>query len=105
MGISFLSETIQYIEKLNSGEAHECTICMGDCPPDSVSVTRCGHIFCTSCISGFVEAGKSECPTCRGHLGKGDFDPIARLSTQRAGVKNTDIDHARYGTKIARIIA
>merc|ERR1719329_9481 len=100
--ISFLSETMKYIAKLNAGEAHECIICLGDCPPEAVSVTRCGHLFCTECITSFVRSGKTECPNCRERIEKQDFDPIAILAKD---VNRGSVDCARYGTKIASIIS
>ena len=41
------------------------------------------------------------CPTCRAALRSQDFDAILKLSQSSAG----GVDNARYGTKIARIIA
>ncbi|KIK64360.1 hypothetical protein GYMLUDRAFT_220851 [Collybiopsis luxurians FD-317 M1] len=39
-----------------------CPICL--CAPKKMSVTRCGHLFCSSCISHAFEQGQG-CPTCR----------------------------------------
>ena len=99
--ISFLAATLGYIAKLNAGDEHECAVCMGDTPPEAVSVTRCGHVFCTDCITSYVASGNDHCPTCRAALRSQDFDAILKLSQSSAG----GVDNARYGTKIARIIA
>lgn len=106
--ISFLTQTIEYVTKLNGGEDHECAICLEDCPPDAVSVTRCGHVFCTACISGHLALGanvplgaEKKCPTCNQNLGPQDYDPIARLA--RGGCEDV-VDCARYGSKIGTII-
>eukprot|EP00928_Gymnodinium_smaydae_P035543 TRINITY_DN2499_c0_g6_i1.p1 TRINITY_DN2499_c0_g6~~TRINITY_DN2499_c0_g6_i1.p1 ORF type:complete len:1287 (+),score=184.89 TRINITY_DN2499_c0_g6_i1:61-3861(+) len=100
--INFLRQTLDYIANLDEGNQHECSICMCDCPPEDVSVTSCGHIFCTECITGVLVAGSSECPACRKPLARHDVDPIAKLQESSLA---QDVDCSRYGTKIAKIIA
>ncbi|KAJ3742516.1 hypothetical protein DFH05DRAFT_1401392 [Lentinula detonsa] len=39
-----------------------CAICL--CVPKKMCVTRCGHMFCSSCIHQTFEQGQG-CPTCR----------------------------------------
>ncbi|KAK0440019.1 uncharacterized protein EV420DRAFT_1650692 [Desarmillaria tabescens] len=44
-----------------------CPVCL--CPPSKMSVTKCGHVFCSSCIRQTFEKNQG-CPSCRkpGHL-------------------------------------
>lgn len=100
--ITFLTQTLEYIAKLDEGGQHECSICLEDCSAGDVSVTRCGHIFCTDCISGMLAAGTKECPTCRQQISRQDVDPILRLKKSAPGA--ADVDCSRYGTKIAKIV-
>ncbi|KAJ6598025.1 hypothetical protein B0H10DRAFT_2231759 [Mycena sp. CBHHK59/15] len=39
-----------------------CPICLA--APKKMSATRCGHVFCTSCITFVLEESRA-CPTCR----------------------------------------
>eukprot|EP00930_Biecheleria_cincta_P037373 TRINITY_DN25641_c0_g1_i1.p1 TRINITY_DN25641_c0_g1~~TRINITY_DN25641_c0_g1_i1.p1 ORF type:complete len:1246 (-),score=214.50 TRINITY_DN25641_c0_g1_i1:61-3357(-) len=100
--ISFLSESMKYIAKLHDGEQHECSICMCDISADSLSVTKCGHVFCTDCIQGILTSGARECPQCRGDLDLRSVDPI--LSLQASTSVDCSGNSGKYGSKIARII-
>ncbi|KAK0229344.1 hypothetical protein EDD85DRAFT_143970 [Armillaria nabsnona] len=44
-----------------------CPVCL--CPSSKMSVTKCGHVFCSSCIRQTFEKSQG-CPSCRkpGHL-------------------------------------
>ncbi|KAK0440017.1 uncharacterized protein EV420DRAFT_1167164 [Desarmillaria tabescens] len=46
-----------------------CPVCL--CPSSKMSVTKCGHVFCSSCIRQTFEKSQG-CPSCRksGHLGQ-----------------------------------
>eukprot|EP00662_Eupelagonemidae_sp_cell21_P008012 gene8012-64280_t len=35
--IAFLESALKYVDKLRKGEAHECAVCMEDCPPDRIA--------------------------------------------------------------------
>ncbi|EMD34740.1 hypothetical protein CERSUDRAFT_97322 [Gelatoporia subvermispora B] len=45
-----------------SGILFNCPLCLE--PPIESSATRCGHLFCTSCITQSLES-KKLCPVCR----------------------------------------
>ncbi|OCH87136.1 hypothetical protein OBBRIDRAFT_736707 [Obba rivulosa] len=45
-----------------SGILFNCPLCLE--PPSESSATRCGHLFCTSCITQALET-KRLCPVCR----------------------------------------
>jgi SNF2 family DNA or RNA helicase len=107
--ISFFDQTLEYIAKLDEGNKHECSICLGDCSAADASVTRCGHIFCTECISGpagVLASGMTDCPICKQQISRKDVDPILLLRKSKSSAAGSaDVDHNRYGSKIARIIA
>lgn len=102
--VAFLTNTMDYVQKLNGGQQHECSICLDDCSHDRVSVTRCGHIFCTDCITSTIAAAGMGCPTCRSPLRIQDVDPIVKLSPERGQEGQEQVDCSRFGTKVARII-
>ena len=39
----------------------QCNVCMGK--PSKPMLTKCGHVFCKSCISTWLKR-KETCPTC-----------------------------------------
>ncbi|CAH0405799.1 unnamed protein product [Chilo suppressalis] len=50
----------------------DCPICMESLLNVAVASTRCGHVFCMSCISAALTVSGKRCPTCRKPLrGKG----------------------------------
>jgi hypothetical protein len=76
-----------------------CCICLDEM--ERVTVTRCGHLFCTPCIQQAVEV-TARCPTCRTGLALQDLhgactDEEARAERQeihRQGVEQ------QYGAKV-----
>ncbi|GFT62748.1 hypothetical protein TNCV_3146151 [Trichonephila clavipes] len=60
----------------------ECAICLET--PDEVTAsgkmlmsTRCGHIFCSSCIDRIFKESKSKyCPKCRKRINRRQIHPI-----------------------------
>ncbi|EIJ93562.1 uncharacterized protein NEPG_01904 [Nematocida parisii ERTm1] len=50
------------IEKIARKVDFDCSICM--CEVEIPVVTRCGHLFCWGCISGWGEKS-SICPVCK----------------------------------------
>lgn len=53
------AKLIAYVKR---GQQRKCTLCLGELKDPST--TRCGHIFCWECISGWARE-KPECPLCR----------------------------------------
>ena len=48
-------------------EPDKCVICLHDVKKVNVSITACGHKFCTSCLLSSLKM-KNECPLCRAEL-------------------------------------
>jgi SNF2 family DNA or RNA helicase len=68
------------LDALRGDEDVECCICMDK---QVNCITRCSHIFCTSCLDRMlVNAGRRgvNCPMCRGHVTVND---IVDVSMQR----------------------
>lgn len=47
----------------------QCVICLDQ--PDALTVTHCGHMFCSECLHGALNigTGKRTCPVCRTAIG------------------------------------
>ena len=45
-------------------EADKCPICLDNVKKTNVSITMCGHKFCTSCLLSSLRT-KNTCPSCR----------------------------------------
>ncbi|KAI9316630.1 hypothetical protein BX666DRAFT_179134 [Dichotomocladium elegans] len=69
---------------ISSTETPACPICLS--PPTAARVTKCGHIFCLSCILHYFEAGSEnnkkqwrKCPICWDAIYERDFKPVKLL--------------------------
>ena len=60
---SYTREDLSFVEKPPEVIAIECPICLQIMLND-ISLTSCGHHFCTSCIKRVLDK-KGSCPTCR----------------------------------------
>eukprot|EP00930_Biecheleria_cincta_P090941 TRINITY_DN8043_c0_g1_i4.p1 TRINITY_DN8043_c0_g1~~TRINITY_DN8043_c0_g1_i4.p1 ORF type:complete len:399 (-),score=60.07 TRINITY_DN8043_c0_g1_i4:127-1323(-) len=109
-----------------STEARSCSVCLDeDLPLAKLAITPCAHTFCLSCLRAIV-AEKGECSVCRFKLKSQDIRAcISELklppcqatasaqwssssSSQPAAVlvdKESDRRHAKYGTKLAVMMA
>ncbi|ESQ49310.1 hypothetical protein EUTSA_v10021816mg [Eutrema salsugineum] len=56
-----------------------CPICM--CPLTEETSTKCGHIFCNSCIKKAISHQPS-CPSCRKHVTASDLIRIYLPTTE-----------------------
>ena len=45
----------------------DCAICYDKIHPDNYSITKCSHMFCTSCIEAWLCVNQT-CPLCRMHI-------------------------------------
>lgn len=67
----------------------ECSVCMDAMEagtPAHPTVTKCGHLFCGSCILGMASAGNTNCPQCRaGPLSTSDLYMIRKSPKAEAG--------------------
>lgn len=81
---------------------NSCAICFGDM--EQASITKCGHIFCTSCLHASIKLANC-CPMCKTALGS---DGIYKVNQDN---KKLDIDQnvekplaERYGAKMAKLV-
>lgn len=103
--VAYFKSTIALLERVQRGEtrALECPICLGDFDcADELSVTRCGHIFCSECLEATVR-GNAHCPTCRVALDPTDgHDRVSGIHFRRVG-EDSGVPACRYGTKVGEI--
>ena len=48
------------------GSTGRCTLCLNN--RTAPTSTKCGHIYCWSCITSCINSGRSICPMCRQHV-------------------------------------
>lgn len=98
---NFLSKVMP---KLQSGEICECTICLDDIV--DIGVTKCGHIFCYSCVSNAISTTNKKCPTCRKELRKQDVYQVKNKSEKKNSSANPEFKKLinAVGSKLANII-
>ena len=90
-------------------QKEQCTICLDDLT--DIALTRCGHIFCRECMSGFIKANPHNliCPLCRGKLdSKND---IGYMIAEKVETDMMEVDDSNYnsnlqkwGTKMAWLV-
>eukprot|EP00128_Syssomonas_multiformis_P017638 Colp12_sorted_trinity150504_noHs@30846 len=56
-----------------TGSAFKCTICLD--VKQKLSATKCGHVFCSDCISDVLKS-QHKCPHCRRSITRRDVFPI-----------------------------
>jgi SNF2 family DNA or RNA helicase len=80
-----------------------CAICFGDM--EEASITKCGHIFCTSCISASYKLSHA-CPMCKTALGPEDVYKVNKDGEEvKEEVKPVEKPLAeKYGAKMAKMI-
>lgn len=64
--LAHLQITLEQNISLLKPEDLECLMCL-DLLEDVV-VTTCGHVFCRSCLVGWLSKGCGRCPICRADL-------------------------------------
>lgn len=114
--ISTLESSLKYYDNLKdimSGEVEiECPICYGNIEEDnedSMSMTKCGHVFCTECINETLNSGNNRlCPTCRNPLGCNDVYVVSQSNPDQQQPEEDNSEYAqlykKVGSKIARLI-
>ncbi|NXN07514.1 RNF10 protein, partial [Indicator maculatus] len=76
--------------RICSHEVPSCPICLY--PPTAAKITRCGHIFCWSCILHYLSLGEkawSKCPICYGSVHKKDLKSVVAMETRQYAVGDT----------------
>lgn len=56
-------DNLDDFENFEEDESEKCNICLGNIKPNDVGVTKCGHIFCYSCLLQSL-AHRTTCPLC-----------------------------------------
>ncbi|KAJ3446309.1 hypothetical protein M0812_08846 [Anaeramoeba flamelloides] len=77
-------------EQENESTLSKCGICF-DISIDPV-LTNCGHLFCWSCLSRWLEIGKRTCPICKNPLRKKKHIVPIYNPTQNSELKNHSYD-------------
>lgn len=88
-------------------EDDPCGICLGEIPEHDIGVTRCGHMFCYSCLKGHINK-HSSCPYCRTKLSEKDTYVLSyemkKKTTDDPAEKNKINLINEIGTKLANLI-
>ncbi|KAL9256549.1 E3 ubiquitin-protein ligase RNF4-like protein [Drosera capensis] len=81
--------------------AFSCPVCMG--PLVEEMSTKCGHIFCKSCIQASIHAQK-KCPTCRRKLAMKDIIRVYLPTTRSGEADIVEADRCCWGLMMRRSI-
>lgn len=94
---------LRKIKEQGSSEEEECSICLTEIAEDNIGVTKCGHIFCYSCLNMCLK-NKKQCPNCRTVLQ--EKNDVFKISYQVK--KDKDVNKSKLidkvGTKLANMI-
>jgi len=58
-------QTAQPVVMISTGKHSTCGICFSTCETPAGAATRCGHVFCWTCIINWTVNVRPECPLCR----------------------------------------
>lgn len=92
----------------NDNDNDICSICLGDIPDSEICITKCGHIFCYSCIQ-LIVSKQGACPFCKTKLIPKDLSIIS-YERKKASEKENPADKTKdelineVGTKLANLI-
>jgi E3 ubiquitin-protein ligase RNF5 len=82
---------------------NQCFICLNNINIKNVGITKCGHLFCYTCIYKCIDY-KNECPTCRYKITTNDIYYIKNSNNiNKFIINNGLIDD--LGTKIKKLIS
>lgn len=93
----------------NQDEVNEdnetCGICLSEIPENDIGITKCGHMFCHTCIKSIIS---KECPYCRKIL-HNDGIFLISYEKEKKNEANKDLENKlslinEVGTKLANII-
>jgi len=75
---------------LPTHDAPQCPICLF--PPQAAKITRCGHVYCFSCILHYLQLGEQtwrKCPIC--HEAVHDKDLKSVIASPKKKFQRTDV--------------
>lgn len=103
-----LDKSISYFQgalSFDDSKEETCPICL--CDIRTLGVTKCGHRFCSECVSTWAIGYKS-CPLCRQSLGKNGLFIVQKGGQENAATTREESRFAarvhQYGTKMASIL-
>lgn len=92
-----------------------CTICLGEIVSGNIGVTRCGHIFCYSCLNDVYQQsvqshyGEPKCPVCRRVITKNSIFQLSyakkkeKTDVSPENIRKNELIN-KVGTKLANLI-
>ena len=93
---------LNMLEKLNvevnNEESQICAICFEE---NSLSLTKCGHIYCKECITKWLNT-RQNCPICKKNLTLSDIFLIKKENNEIKEEVNPLIN--KYGSKLGKVI-
>ena len=100
--ISESTYLLNVLEKLDNIILKEesCAICFQD---ESLSLTKCGHIYCKECILKWISQ-KKNCPICKKNLLISDIYLIKKEKMEIEIENNINSLINKYGSKLGKII-
>lgn len=99
---NFFTTVIDKLKQTVNKETDDdsCVICMSEIPESNIGVSKCGHIFCYTCLKMSVNMYHN-CPMCKNKLADTDIFVLS-YSKKSNDVKDKLID--TVGTKLANLI-
>ena len=96
---------LNILEKLNDVEVGDeetqvCAICFEE---KSLSLTKCGHIYCKECITEWMTK-RNNCPTCKKDLTMNDIFLIKKEINKDKKEDNINPLINKYGSKLGKVI-
>lgn len=100
------SSTINELEEYRKEEGYpDCPVCINSFEDRDIVVIKCGHKYCSECIS-VINERDSKCPMCRCEIDN-KFNYRINLKALKMGIReDTDINGLvlKEGTKIGNVI-
>lgn len=84
----------------NDEDSNNCPICLQNIPSEDIVVTKCGHIYCGSCLSIVIDK-QHKCPMCPQNLSHLD---IFKLNINKEQTDEESELINKQGTKLAFLI-
>lgn len=106
ISINTCNNNIKYFKEiipvLSNKTYDTCSICLNNISDDTLSMTKCGHLYCYECIYQCVNHTK-KCPMCRIPL---SLDTIYKINLNNNNEDKSVLHQIinKYGTKIAHLI-